>query len=246
MPSSRSARARAAVDKPVEKVDNSPKQKSASSVLGVFCKDPLAGQVKTRLCPPLTPQQAADLYRVSLTETLQRFRGQEFELVICYAGGPDYFTENFPDIRRQPQVGPDLGARMAGALAGFLAEGYSAAALIGSDSPDLPLATVSGAFEALQRSEVVISPASDGGYVLIGERRHQPLLFEAMPWSQEALMSRTRQLLAQQKIPWQELPGWEDVDDAASILRLLGRSPGSAVAQHVRRQLKDLFDDLAD
>lgn len=228
----------------MEKVDNSLKHISTGPVLGVFCKAPLAGQVKTRLCPPLDPEQAAELYRVALSETLRRFADQGFELVICYAGAPDYFAENFPALKRQPQVGFDLGARMAHALAGFLARGHRAAALIGSDSPDLPLATVEAAFDALQQSEVVLAPASDGGYVLIGESRHHPPLFSAMPWSVPDLMDKTREVLTEREIPWTLLPGWEDIDDAASLSRLVERSPKSQTARHIRRVLA--FPDSRD
>ena len=108
-------------------------------------------------------------------------------------------------------------------------------------SPDLPLSHVEQAFSALQDSEVVIAPAADGGYVLIGESCHQPLLFEEMPWSSPDLMQQTVQILDRQQIVWQQLPGWEDVDDAASLLRLLRRSPASLTASYIREQLISLL-----
>ena len=218
----------------MEKVDNSPIQVSGKKILGVFCKAPVAGQVKTRLCPPLQPEEAAELYRTALSETLQRFSGQDFELVICHAGAPDFFARHFPELRRQPQVGADLGARMAHALEGFLAAGAVAAILIGSDSPDLPLTILEQAFSALQHDRVVIAPATDGGYVLIGESCHQPVLFADMPWSEPELMQRTRAVLQRENLAWSELPGWEDIDDAASLRRLLERSPESLTARHIR------------
>ncbi len=211
----------------MEKVDN-------SAILGVFAKAPVVGQVKTRLCPPLDFEQATQLYRQILDETIQRFTGQFFTLVICYAGSEDYFSDNYPQLARQPQQGCDLGERMANALQGFLAAGYRQAVLIGSDSPDLPLTHIAQAFDALQQSDVVIAPADDGGYVLIGESTHQPQLFEQMPWSQEGLMPQTKRVLDLHRINWQQLPGWEDIDDAVSLRRLLQRSPGSLSARHVR------------
>ncbi len=227
--------------KSVEKVDNSSTYRKASAVLGVFAKEPVAGQVKTRLSPPLHPEQAAQLYRTALDETLKRFSDQSFELVIFYAGVEDYFSRNYPLLPRQPQSGNDLGERLANALQGLLLEGYQQAAIIGSDSPDLPLAHVEQAFIALQSSDVVIAPADDGGYVLIGESCHHSQLFEAMPWSCADLMQQTKNILAEQQIDWQQLSGWEDVDDAASLQRLLQRSPESLTAHHIREQLASLL-----
>ncbi len=234
---------RETVDKSVEKMDNSLNSSEAPAVLGVFAKAPIAGQVKTRLSPPLLPEQAAQLYRTSLAETLLRFSGRPFDLVIFYAGSEDYFVRNYPQLPRQPQIGNDLGARMANALQDLLLAGYQQAALIGSDSPDLPLSHVAQAFSALQRTDVVIAPAADGGYVLIGESCHHPPLFSEMPWSRANLMQQTEQLLAERQIPWQQLPGWEDIDDAASLLHLLQRSPDSLTANYVRAQLASLLTE---
>ena len=103
------------MNKSVEKVDNSVTYRKASAVLGVFAKEPVAGQVKTRLSPPLQPEQAALLYRTALDETLKRFSDQSFELVIFYAGAEDYFSRNYPLLPRQPQSGNDLGERLANA-----------------------------------------------------------------------------------------------------------------------------------
>jgi len=232
-----------AVDKPVEKVDNSSNHRKASAVLGVFAKEPIAGQVKTRLCPPLQPEQAAQLYRTALAETLQRFSARLFDLIIFYAGDEDYFSDNYPQLQRQSQVGENLGERLSNALRGLFLTGYRQAVLIGSDSPDLPLALVEQAFSALEGSDVVIAPAADGGYVLIGESSHHPQLFEAMPWSRADLMQQTKRVLAEQRLGWLQLPAWEDVDDAASLLRLLQRSPESLTASHIREHLAPLLTE---
>jgi hypothetical protein len=130
---------------------------------------------------------------------------------------------------------------MAHAFQSLLSAGYARAALVGSDSPDLPKAYVEQAFRALQTSDVVLAPATDGGYVLIGESCHHPQLFEAMPWSCADLMSQTKRKLSDQNIAWQEISGWEDVDDAASLLRLLQRSPESRTALHIKEQLASLL-----
>ena len=94
----------------MEEVDKSVKNRLNKSVLGIYAKQPLAGQVKTRLCPPLTAAEAAALYECCLRETVTRMQQLDCELVICYAGEPQWFRETFPNIQLQPQRGADLGA----------------------------------------------------------------------------------------------------------------------------------------
>jgi hypothetical protein len=231
-----------AVDKSVETVDN---QRSVGTlamvaevkkaVLGIFAKEPVAGRVKTRLCPPLSAAEAADLYRCSLEETVAALGGAGCDLVLFYDGEADYFRQAFPGLRLIPQGEGDLGERMERALRTLLAGGSAAAALIGSDTPDLPVALVEAAFAALREADVVVAPARDGGYVLVGERRHVPELFCGIPWSTAGVLAATRQRAA--AADFREIGGWEDVDDLPSLRRLVERSPGSRTAQYLRRRL---------
>ena len=229
----------------MEKVDNPAGLEATATVVGLFAKTPRAGRVKTRLCPPLLPEEAASLYATALDETIRRFSGHSFDLVICHADDEGYFAARYPELPRRPQRGPDLGARMAEALQGFLAAGYRRALLIGSDSPDLPLAHIEQAFAALAEVEVVLAPADDGGYVLIGESRHHPQLFGEMPWSSAALWEQTLAKLEEGAIPWRRLPSWEDLDDAEALRRLLQRSPHSLTARHLLRHHSQLFGGVS-
>jgi hypothetical protein len=200
--------------------------------LGIFAKEPVAGRVKTRLCPPLSPTEAAALYRSCLEETVATMGGAGFELVLIFDGEADYFRHAFPGFRLLPQGEGDLGERMERALRSLLAGGFGAAALIGSDTPDLPVALVEEAFVALRQADVVVAPAGDGGYVLVGERRHVPEIFRDIPWSTAGVLAATRQRAADLEVDFREVGGWEDVDDLASLRRLLVRSPASAAARH--------------
>lgn len=233
------------MDKSVEKVDKWAKPEfpgdfrpKLGRALGIFAKQPLPGAVKTRLCPPLSPTEAAELYRVSLEETVQRLAAGSFTPVLFYAGDADYFRRSFADVALCPQGEGDLGARMERALQALLAAGCRGALLVGSDSPDLPLALLKAAFAALETKDAVVSPALDGGYVLIGERRHHPELFRGIAWSSDQVLALTRQRAAAAGISLAELPGWEDVDDLPSLRALLGRSPESATARHARACLE--------
>lgn len=205
--------------------------------LGIFAKEPRAGQVKTRLIPPLSAEEARSLYRVALAETVARFGGVVGRTILYFDGGEDYFLRNFPRMERRPQGEGDLGVRMERALAQLLADGCTAAALIGSDSPDLPLEQVAAGFAALATVEAVTIPAADGGYVFIGVRRPYPALFTGISWSSPRVLEQTRAAAQQLDIAYRECGGWEDLDDAAALARLCRRSPQSATARFFTRLL---------
>ncbi len=209
---------------------------SSQGCIGIFAKEPLPGQVKTRLSPPLTPDEAAHFYRICLEETVARLTALPFPLTLFFAGGEAYFRSRFPQVRRVPQASGNLGTRMDRALAHLLAAGRPAL-LVGSDSPDLPTCRITEAFSALTVADAVAVPALDGGYVLIGERRHHPRLFIDIPWSTPEVLLRTRLRAAEMGLRWRELAPWEDVDDLPSLRRLIERSPATASAGHAGRHL---------
>jgi len=215
----------------VECVDNLPR---STRVLGVFAKEPIPGQVKTRLTPHLSAEQAAGLYHTSLLETVATMADGDFDLVLCYSGDKNYFRQTFPGVELYEQHGDDLGARMENVLRQFLQQGYQQAMLIGSDSPDLPLLLVDQAFAALSSYSLVLAPAHDGGYVLIGESCHCPHLFEDMPWSSADVLSLTRQRAEASGIEYFLLPAWDDLDDPGALQRFLRRSPESRTAKYLR------------
>jgi len=208
-----------------------------NKVLGIFAKQPVAGRVKTRLCPPLNLQQAAQLYLTCLKETVAAVAAAPAEKVLFYDGDGTFFAKTFPELRLIPQSDGDLGRRLDRAFAQLFAEGCSAAALIGSDSPDLPIPLVVDAFTALNNHDLAVIPARDGGYVLIGQSVHSPELFRDMPWSSADLWPTTRRRSEQLGLSCRELDSWEDLDDLASLQHLCRRSPASPTAQLARRIL---------
>ncbi|MDX9709080.1 MAG: TIGR04282 family arsenosugar biosynthesis glycosyltransferase [Trichloromonas sp.] len=205
--------------------------------LGIFAKTPRPGQVKTRFCPPLTPEEAAHLYQASLFETLERMGQGSFAPTLFHAGAPDWFAAHCPGLPRLPQGEGNLGRRLERGLTHLLEQGAPAAALIGSDSPDLPVEQVEAAFALLETAEVVTIPAIDGGYVLIGARRPYPELFRDMPWSTPELLAATRYRAQTLGLDYRELSPWEDLDDLAALRRLIDRSPHSATARHALAHL---------
>lgn len=207
------------------------------TALGIFAKEPVASRVKTRLCPPLSALEAAELYRCSLEESVVTVVAAGFAPVVFFDGDADYFQQAFPGLRLVPQGAGDLGERMHRALKLMLGEGCDAVALIGSDTPDLPVDLLADAFAVLQEAAAVVAPARDGGYVLIGERRHVPELFRDIPWSTADVLMTTRRRAAEAAVDLREIGCWEDIDDIDSLRRLAERSPASRTARYLRTAL---------
>ena len=225
------------MDKPVKKVENpsfrapsTPLWKARPGTLGIFAKEPQPGRVKTRLCPPLTFTEAARFHHLSLQQTVTAL--SPLQPVIFYSGERAYFQENFPGIPLLPQGDGDLGARMEEAFRALHARAGECALLVGSDAPDLPLQLIIDAYTALTKVQVVTIPAADGGYVLIGERGHHPPLFCGVAWSTAAVLEQTRAICVAQQLPYAEIGSWEDVDDAAALLRLTQRAPTLAISTY--------------
>ncbi len=100
------------------------------------------------------------------------------------------------------------------------------------------------AFAALDGDGLVVIPARDGGYALVGERGHHPEMFRDIPWSTAEVLSASRHRAAECSIALQEVGKWEDLDDLNSLQRLLQRSPASRTASFAREYLADLLSNL--
>ena len=140
-----------------------------SRALIVVGKAPQPGVTKTRLTPPLTPEQAAALYRGFLQDTVALALGLRWERVtVIYPplpGAQEALAALLPrEVMLQPQPGEGLGAALAGAFRGHLDEGFGRVVLIGSDNPSLPRAYVEEAERGLETHDLTIGPTTDGGY----------------------------------------------------------------------------------
>ena len=228
----------------MDKVDNSVNRHifdHYGAVIGLFAKQPVPGQVKTRLTPPLSPEQACQLYKTALQESLSRLRGAEATLAICYAGERSWFQAAFPGLPLFPQRGEGLGARLAHAVRELFAAGGGPVLLAGSDSPDLPLGLVEEAIALLPHKDVVSIPCRDGGYAVIGLRKPATQLFVDIPWSTPAVLEATRRRCSELGLSYHETAGWDDLDDLADLRRLVARSPGSLTARHIVEELAVLL-----
>ncbi|HZP81693.1 MAG TPA: TIGR04282 family arsenosugar biosynthesis glycosyltransferase [Chthonomonadaceae bacterium] len=196
----------------------------------VMAKRPQAGQTKTRLCPPFTPEQAALLAEVFLRDTVTNLqRADCAEVVLAYTPleAEDWFAAQFPGLARISQPDGDLGTRMNAVLEAAWRLRYQPCVLVGADSPDLPAETLRAAFDALrpgpEGSDLVLGPAEDGGYYLLGLKGRQPSLFESIAWSTEHVFAQTLERAHALNLRVRQLPLWYDLDTPADLDRLRAR-----------------------
>jgi hypothetical protein len=189
----------------------------------VFSKAPLPGQVKTRLIPLLGSDGAAALYRQLLEDTLARMTEGGLCPVELYCD-PDPEHEFFRLCRQRypvtlyPQSGGGLGERMSQALHDCL-QRAAAVVLVGADCPTLSAGDVEATLTALSRGrDVVLGPALDGGYYLIGLHTHQAGIFTDIPWGSADVLSRTLQQVARLGLRCHLLPPRADLDTPADYL----------------------------
>ena len=214
---------------------------AAPVALAIMAKVPAAGRVKTRLCPPLSPCESAQLYECFLHDKVAQVRSlARARPVIAFTpeDGRAIFERMASDFRLIPQQGVDLGRRLLTTLSGLLADGCGGALAIDSDTPTLPSEFLDQAIDRVldPAIDVVIGPSEDGGYYLIGMRRPWPVLFEAMPWSTAEVLPETLRRSKHAGLRVACLPPWFDVDTPADLERLRASlaGPASEAARHTR------------
>jgi len=203
------------------------------------------GKVKTRLCPPLEPDQALALYRAFLSDQLDLLRrcASDYRVEVWWDARADERFAGFDlnGIVQREQADGDLGARLTHAFAD--AEGPTVA--IGADSPTLGRDAIDVAFAALSELRpVALMPAIDGGYVLIGLWRNRPEVFGDIPWGGPHVAAATLEQAQRHGLRVEILPHGYDVDDAAGLRRLeadLSHPEIAARAPATLRALRLLF-----
>lgn len=200
---------------------------SSSIVIAIVCKTPGAGQSKTRLSPPLTPDECAALSTCFIRDLSQTVGlvAQEGAAAGCAVytprGSERELRKLVPDdFVLVPQGEGDLGARLVQASAELLTR-YAGIILLNSDSPTLPAAILRQAVDGVRSgADIVLSPAHDGGYILIGMKRLHEGIFSGIPWSTPAVCRVTRERAHSLGLTVAEVPGWYDVDDVESLRML--------------------------
>lgn len=200
-----------------------------SCALAVMIKVPRPGESKTRLVPPLAPDEAAELSVCFLRDTAANIAGvgsqagTEGVAVYTPLGAEAFLNGLLPEtFKLLAQRGEGLGERLHYATEDLLAAGYESLCLINSDSPTLPPALLRAAVSALARDgdRVVLGGANDGGYYLIGLKQAHRNLFHDVDWSTASVLSQTIERANEIELEVELLIPWYDVDDATTLGRL--------------------------
>ncbi len=213
----------------------------------------MPGQVKTRLSPPLSQEEAARLYEAFLGDALEAYAAddafgiEETVAVRLYLAGAESprSTAGFApgSITTHQQEGDGLGPRMLRAFAETFAAGYERIVIIGTDHPTLPTAFVGEAFRALSEPfTVALGPSTDGGYYLLGLNEFYAPLFE-MEYSHGSVFEHTLARATEEGARPVVLPEWYDVDDMESLKRLMREwRDGAPIPQRTESALKALLE----
>ncbi|RYC67433.1 TIGR04282 family arsenosugar biosynthesis glycosyltransferase [Spirosoma sordidisoli] len=185
----------------------------------IFVKNPIPGTVKTRIARTVGNERAVQVYRHLLQHTQQITRLLPWPRVVYYG---DFINSNdgWNGYQKRLQAGNDLGERMLAAFREQFAEGARQVVIIGSDCLAITADHLRQAFSALDEADVVIGPATDGGYYLLGMNALHSFLFEKMPWSQPELRQLTELALQQNNLTFERLEELTDIDEWSDYERV--------------------------
>ncbi len=216
--------------------------------LGLFAKQPVLGAVKTRLAAESSPGWAAAVAEACLLDLVDRLAAVAARRILAFA--PPEAAPYFADVvggrfLLTPQAEDDLGRRMADFFTRQLAATAGPVVLLGADSPTVPLSFIEQAFAELAMADVVLGPATDGGYYLVGCARRVPPIFDGITWSSPHVLGETVACLASRERERPEettsgrsrsrlavLPPWYDVDTLADWWMLRGHLAALRRAGH--------------
>ncbi|HEY7663097.1 MAG TPA: TIGR04282 family arsenosugar biosynthesis glycosyltransferase [Xanthobacteraceae bacterium] len=199
--------------------------------IAVMAKASLAGRTKTRLVPPLSFEEAAQCNTAFLRDVADNILVASSHCSIAgyMAFGPPqarpFFVENLPgEIGLLDAWHPNFGDCLASAIAQLLQRGHAGAVVLNSDSPTLPTSLLieAAAMLALPGGRIVIGPADDGGYYLLGVKSPHPRLFQDIAWSTEHVGQQTLERACELGLSVHVLPKWYDVDDLGALKMLRG------------------------
>ena len=194
------------------------KGEAATESLIIFTRYPEPGKTKTRLIPALGAEGAANIGRKMTEHTLNHVKDlQSLRLIaiaVYFTGGNTQLMQQWlgNDVRYQCQGEGDLGSRMALAFASAFEEGSKSVVIIGTDCPSLKPKLMGDAFQELSQHDLVLGPAQDGGYYLIGLRRLIPELFTGISWGTSEVLQQTVTIGKQLDLAIAYLPTLADVD----------------------------------
>lgn len=223
---------------------DAPKKRGA---LAIFCRAPRLGTVKTRIAQTHGDAFALGLYRAMLLDTfdLARRLAPEIETFACFTPRDGFEGEDslagLWDGPKIAQSEGDLGAKILDCFAQLRERGLERIAVIGSDSPDLPIFRIQEAFATLEHNELTVGRSSDGGFYLMGASRELPdTIFEGIQWSDAFVFWFLSHNIRNSDLRACYLPAWHDVDDESDLYALRHQlSIGNATAQNTQEFLEN-------
>ncbi len=206
----------------------------------VFFKAPELGCVKTRIAALLGNDVTLGLYLAFLADLAALAREVSAKTVAACDGVSEKPPQAFDGASCLKQRGADIGEKMANALADVFAMGFDRAVLIGSDLPDLPANHIQQAFEKLAGAQVVLGPATDGGYYLIGFRKESLSreLFSGIHWGGTSVLSETLARAGAVGLQAELIDVWPDIDTVEDLKRFYLRHAAEEDFLHTMRYLK--------
>ena len=190
----------------------------SSTALVIFVRNPVLGQVKTRLAKDIGDERARAIYLQLLQHTLEITRGLSFRKFIYYADEvSDYDLWSVPGYTKRKQNGTDLGERMLNSFKELFDQGFTRIIIIGSDCLQLQTENLQEAVALLESNVAVMGPASDGGYYLLGLTKLYPELFLNKPWSTDQVFAKTIDDFNNQGITYALLKELSDIDDITDL-----------------------------
>jgi rSAM/selenodomain-associated transferase 1 len=194
---------------------------STKNILIIFAKNLIYGKVKTRLAASIGNDNAYEIYKELLYRTRSVIQKIKVDKVVYYSeliqANGDVFDANF---LKATQMGNDLGERMMNAFREMFDDGYNKAVIIGTDCPSLNEEIINEAFEKLNENDVVIGPASDGGYYLSGIKKLHHCLFENVHWSTQTVLIETLSICDSNNLAYFLLPALHDIDEEKDLVHL--------------------------
>ena len=189
-----------------------------------MAKEPLVGSIKTRLSPPLSPEEAAEFYEAMLLDTINMassVMNVDLGIAVTPPESTGYFKHLAPrDTILIPVECADIGECLAAVLGKLFSMSYDHVLAINSDGPSTPSVYIERAVQSLEKHDLVLGPAEDGGYYLVGLNQVHAEIFTGIDWSTNQVLNQTLTKATQTGLTIDLLPAWYDVDTAADIDRL--------------------------
>lgn len=202
----------------------------------IFVKEPVPGRVKTRLAAEIGADAAASVYRRCVERTLERLSvlREEIKLYVEPADAVDRIRQWLgSDWPMLPQRGVALGERLTDATDRTFAEGVSRVVVVGTDSPWIDRDRVEKAFLNLERADLVLGPASDGGYYLVGLAKSAPGLFRGIAWSTSRVLNQTLAKARASGMTVSLLPEGYDIDRLTDLQRWMEEDPNHGLTRRM-------------